>query len=317
MASLQTINNELQRLANVNFNFYTRVTKQNQRKLQKMYAKTFKEIEVVIGRMYAKYDELTITEMRKFNRLVGIQKELTKTIATLLPGSTRLISRTNVKTSKIGYYGAGWNLEVPTGFNFNFTQISDEALAAAVQQTTGLINWRDSNRNNIARYAIDVKNSVTEGIAQGWSHTQMVKALKDDTVSASFKADRVIRTEANRAYNAGKLAGHNRIKKAAGRLGIPVQRFWIATIDQFTRPCHVTADGSFEDKKGLFHVCGYTAPAPGLFGVAKMDINCRCRPGTKINEKIPKTRRIQIEDKKAPYITFKDYLKKKNINIAA
>lgn len=318
MASLQAINDALIRLGNTNFNFYEAITNKHRRRLQAAYVASYVEIDKIIARIFRDFgDELTVAEMFRYNRLIRVQKEMTKIVGSLVPGTSTLITKANADAATIGYYGLGWQSETSFGIDLGFTQIKREALAAAVSNKYDLIGWRDNNKNNIARYLINTRSTITRGIAQGDSYPQMTKALKDTTKKASFKADRVIRTEAHRAFSAGRLVSFEKAAKAAEKFGIEMIEFWISTIDDRTRSCHIDADGEDKEPDGLFHVCGYIGPAPGLFGVAKMDIHCRCTTGSRINDKIPDKRRIQIEDRTTEYVTFKNYLKKKNIINAA
>jgi hypothetical protein len=52
---------------------------------------------------------------------------------------------------------------------------------------------------------------------------------------------------------------------------------WLATQDSTTRDSHRALDGTQVPITGMFHSeTGNSASAPGLFGVAEEDINCRC-----------------------------------------
>ena len=62
----------------------------------------------------------------------------------------------------------------------------------------------------------------------------------------------------------------------AQNAGVDVVRIWDATLDDRTRPSHADLDGKPEDKNGLWHAEGASADYPGGFGVAELDINCRC-----------------------------------------
>lgn len=51
---------------------------------------------------------------------------------------------------------------------------------------------------------------------------------------------------------------------------------WLAVRDGHTRDAHLYLDGKTSDAEGYFYVDGARATHPGGFGVAELDINCRC-----------------------------------------
>ena len=71
------------------------------------------------------------------------------------------------------------------------------------------------------------------------------------------------------------------------------KRVWVATLDGRTRDRHRMLDGQKVDVDQPFEYGGMTAMYTGGFGIASMDINCRCTVRAEIEGMEPKLRRAR------------------------
>ena len=117
-----------------------------------------------------------------------------------------------------------------------------------------------------------VNNAITQGFIQGQSYTNVAKRVRNAFNTTASNALRIARTEGNRLSNAGNFA----TSQAAKEQGARIVRQWDATLDGRTREDHARLDGKQEDENGYFTIDGMKAQYPSHFGVARMDINCRC-----------------------------------------
>ncbi len=62
---------------------------------------------------------------------------------------------------------------------------------------------------------------------------------------------------------------------------------WLTARDAKVRHAHEELDGDIVALDGLFSADGYQTQAPGLFGVAGQDINCRCRIAPVVASEMP------------------------------
>lgn len=119
--------------------------------------------------------------------------------------------------------------------------------------------------------------SVTSSILQGKS----VKGMADDLQTRIPEMNRAsaIRT-ARTAVTAAENAGRQDSFVAAAKMGIKVQKRWVATKDYRTRHDHGMADGQIVNYDKPFIVGGYKImfPGDGTLGAPGHEIyNCRCR----------------------------------------
>lgn len=94
--------------------------------------------------------------------------------------------------------------------------------------------------------------------------------------------------------------------------GIPGDIIWISTLDRETRPSHGLMDGVKRSPDGFFEGPGkYRAPYPGWMGLPKEEReNCRCTIAF-MPKGIETPFRRTKEDGIIPYITWKEWAKRK------
>ena len=82
----------------------------------------------------------------------------------------------------------------------------------------------------------------------------------------------LLETDGHRIRSEGTLAAGQVMHDA----GLTVTKTWRGVYDEKERDAHLALEGVTVPYDGYFEVDGYRAKAPGLFGVAELDCNCRC-----------------------------------------
>ena len=119
-----------------------------------------------------------------------------------------------------------------------------------------------------------IKRLVRSGIQQGLSNRQIAENIRQATTFNAARAQRIAQTETTKAIN---TATNDAYKQFEDQEGVRVLKEWIDSRDDKVRESHeqlgseppIPVDQDFK-------VDGYAGPAPASFGVASMDINCRC-----------------------------------------
>ena len=123
-----------------------------------------------------------------------------------------------------------------------------------------------------------IQSVITQGILQGESIPNLTKRLEQVTGGDHKAAIRNIRTMMTGVQNAGRVDAQERAKK----MGIPVRKQWLATLDSRTRHWHRDLDGKIvETDEPFVHAIPGNFNAeimfPGDPEAAPVDIyNCRC-----------------------------------------
>lgn len=116
----------------------------------------------------------------------------------------------------------------------------------------------------------NVRSELTNTIANGGTVEDLKSQVEKITGYSEFRADTIARTEVMGAYN----HGDDDAATSLGEYG-PVEKQWLAAIDNRTRESHIEANGQVVPFKEDFLIGGYAMPFPGE-GPPEEVINCRC-----------------------------------------
>ena len=118
-----------------------------------------------------------------------------------------------------------------------------------------------------------VRTEVSRGLSQAYSYEKMATLIKRASGNSYTNSVRIARTEGHRITNE---ATYNAQMKAKSK-GAQIMKQWDATLDGKTRPEHQYLDGQIVDVDKPFKDSdGNETMYPGGFGIARLDINCRC-----------------------------------------
>lgn len=136
------------------------------------------------------------------------------------------------------------------------------------------------------KFTKQVKNQILNGLNTG--DVNRVKELFETSLKNEKKSYstisrlmRISRTENTQMRSKVKLDIQTELEKQ----GIEVKRRWVHTLynpnaiitDTYEpRLDHLALNGVLEDDRGYFHTPLGSSKAPGMFGIAQEDINCRC-----------------------------------------
>lgn len=257
------------------------------------YRTTLDEVQNKIAKVFADFgDKPSITEVRKYNRLKNIEKEITQNIAELNNEVNNVISST-VKTTAVNSFSSTVNgINQAMEYSFVPITINKEGLTTFLSDTL----WSDALKNSNAELLTSTKREfetvlranareeVVSGVAQGKPYREVAKAIKERFDVSATRAKTIAFTETHKAHSYGRNEGVNNAMLAAERLGMTGFKVWRHNAVGKPRPSHVAADGQHADKDGLFHVGGEAMEAPGLGTDPANNINCHCSVEFKIDE---------------------------------
>lgn len=131
------------------------------------------------------------------------------------------------------------------------------------------LEQRSVNIRRVAQTVADsLRSSLADGYEQGETLRELEARVREFYRGQGYEVERIARTESASTMNAASLAGYQQ----AGVKG----KEWLTAHDPWVRPDHAAADGQKVAIDAPFVVGGYEGQAPGQFGVAAEDINCRC-----------------------------------------
>lgn len=304
------LQNEIQILINNSLN--DKIFRKYRLSILRAYKKALDEIRLLLAELYERYGEdVTYQAMLKYNRLKSLEKQIEK----ILKDAGIKFKKENTsaikETFENSYYKSGYAIESATKINFGFYALSQEKINAAILNPMDRITWIDRATEHGKKLNQFIREKIAQGLIQGKPYSETMREIKKSIDKTATQLIRVVQTETHRAQSMGNLAAYDKIQKTGESIGIEVQKMWQATLDNRTRDTHQELDGQVAGENGLFEIDGYTAEAPGMFGVPELDINCRCSMNYVIDGLTPTKRRDNESDELIEYQNYKQWKENK------
>jgi len=164
------------------------------------------------------------------------------------------------------------------GFKIPSVEVIQAALTNPVEFLT-LPKIFEAHRNEIIRR---LNIEIAQSLQAGESYTDMAIRIENAMGWTRKKTILVARTEGGRVRSQVDLAIEEQASKTA-----KLTKVWMSSLDMRVRKSHRKLDGQKADKDGYFHYGKWKSKAPRLWGIASMDIQCRCHTIYMINGKLP------------------------------
>jgi len=268
----------------LDINLAEKISSTGEKRIISAYVKSLSDVRAKIEQIYAKYSTngiLKWSDMTKgdgalLSRYQTMYRNIFNTIKTNYRTVAANIDKTFSQTFKEGYYYRSWDIQNQIGKELSFSLIPDKAVQQAAMNPISGLTLKEIQTKDKARVIDGVNQAITRGLVRGASINEMDKLVKEALGTASNNSERIVRTEALRAYSLGNLQSENE----ARNMGIKLKEIWSTTQDGRARESHIDMNG-VEAVNGMFTLVsginkGATSPEPRMFGIAAEDIECRC-----------------------------------------
>lgn len=246
------------------------------RQLQRVYEQAKKDTEQKISELSSRTDLenlQSIVYQKQYQE--AIKKQLEGVLDDLQGKQFTTVADYLQESYHNGYVGVMYDLTkqgIPVIMPINQEQVV-KALQTDSKISQGLYSRMGEDVQYLKR---SIRAELSRGIAQGSSWNEIAGRIANGMNSPYRKAlNRTIliaRTEGHRIQQQSALDAQYRAKEK----GADVVKQWDSTLDNKTRPHHRRLDGQIRELDEPFEVDGLKAAAPGQFGRASEDCNCRC-----------------------------------------
>lgn len=246
------------------------------RQLQRVYEQAKKDTERKISELSSRTDLenlQSIVYQKQYQE--AIKKQLEGVLDDLQGKQFTTVADYLQESYHNGFVGVMYDLTqqgIPVIMPINQEQVV-KALQTDSKISQGLYTRMGEDVQYLKR---SIRAELSRGIAQGSSWNEIAGRIANGMNSPYRKAlNRTIliaRTEGHRIQQQSALDAQYRAKEK----GADIVKQWDSTLDNKTRPHHRRLDGQIRELDEPFEVDGLKAPAPGQFGRASEDCNCRC-----------------------------------------
>lgn len=295
-----------------------------QKELELLNAKRFKQTDSELFDVYRKslidikkrlydytqaYDQLSFSSRLEVERYFKVAKEIDDILTTAYPDVETTIKSYSANQARIGYNGTWYALEQSQQVVLDMPLINQEYVSKLVNQPVAgkrLSKRLYQQRDKLAK---NVTNNIVEGLFSGDGYAKIAKRVADQTEATYKQALRIAITEGGRTQSETTQKSSENAKK----LGIDMQKRWMATLDSRTREDHQHLDGQTVEIEDDFTSGVHKAKGPRLFGVAALDIWCRCTTINIVSGIAPELRRDNKTGEYIEYVNYDEWLQGKDI----
>ena len=248
--------------------------------LKKTYINALKDIKLKVKQLQADVEILEKSNLENKSILrskiyqLNYQKAMEEQISAILD----VVKSENVRNTQSfltkvyedSYLGINYSLQqkgIPI-----IMPINNKQIVKVINKPTASYKFTDRLYAHNKEFKKAVKAEISRGLALGSSYKEIAQQLSLVTKVDLNKTYRIARTEGGRVSSEARLRSMNEAKK----VGADIVKQWDATLDGKTRHEHALLDQKWAEIDKPFKVAGMEVMAPHGFGLAHLDVNCRC-----------------------------------------
>lgn len=245
------------------------------RRTREVFREALENSKGILAEFFEKYERdgrLHYDDLSKYNRKRALEREIRKELAKMNNRAVQRMRSTLRETFEESYYRTGWYVENATKTRV-IPIMKDEFIEAALENEISGLDWATRMGRNREEIVIQINESITQGLNEGETYSQMAQRLNDRLSVGTSKAERIVRTEGHRIQEEAKT----RALDGASERGIKMVKRWVTSADERVRDRHIEMEGQEVEYEEDFELPdGTRGRYPGAMGNAEDDINCRC-----------------------------------------
>lgn len=236
---------------------------------------------IVNGREYTEqdYQKWRLAQIGRGKRFEALRDRVAERITKANEVAAAYINDTTPGLYSLNRNYAAYTIEQQIGADVGFDLWDEQTVKRLIVEQPDLMPYYPPKRAikrgfDLAWGKRQITAQVTSGILQGESIQHLADRLQNNIPNMNRNsAIRTARTAVTGAQNAGRQDSYD----AAVKMGIELEKRWLATLDSRTRHDHATADGQTVAEDKPFIVGGYELMYPGdSSGPGHLIYNCRC-----------------------------------------
>lgn len=275
------------------------------RELYHIYSDTLKDVKSKLKAYLEEYEDLPYWKQQQTGRLKQLTDEIVEKLKEIYPQTKTVIENFKQEQFETGYYGGYYTVEESQQADLPIAFLPDDVIRSAVRRPVASKTLSERLYKARNRLANRSQGAITSGILQGHGYAEIASVISSNSEANYRQALRIARTEGGRMRTQARQNSYEEMEK----VGCELQKQWLAALDRKTRKSHGHLDGQRVKIDEFFVSDGYKAIGPRCFGVAGMDINCRCTTITIVDGINPDYRRDNETGEKISFRTYNQWKK--------
>jgi SPP1 gp7 family putative phage head morphogenesis protein len=264
-----------------------------------------KDVKSKLKAYLDEYEDLPYWKQQQTGRLKQLTDEIVEKLQEVYPQTKTVIENFKQEQFETGYYGGYYTVEESQQADLPIAFLPDDVIRSAVRRPVASKTLSERLYKARNRLANRSQGAITSGILQGHGYAEIASVISSNSEANYRQALRIARTEGGRMRTQARQNSYEEMEK----VGCDLQKQWLAALDRKTRKSHGHLDGQRVKIDEFFVSDGYKAIGPRCFGVAGMDINCRCTTITIVDGINPDYRRDNETGEKISFRTYDQWKK--------
>lgn len=247
---------------------HLKLEKEAVKELTSAYEKALDDVKERIK--YLQSDEMSVSKIRQLKYQEALESQLGGVLEVLKTDNIITINKYMNEAYKNGFIGSLYCMQkedVPLALG-----IDQKKVLSSISKKIEDMTFADREEVNMNDFKTKIKAEITRGIAGGSKYKEIVRNIDNYTKEGINSSYRICRTEMGRVSQEAKYDSMIKAKEN----GADIVKQWDSTMDHRTRESHARLDGQVRELEEPFEIDGMEAMYPMGFGIASMDINCRC-----------------------------------------
>lgn len=303
MQQLDKWNKELEALSKKRY-------KKMDNELYNAYKDGLKQLKLEIKQYIDAYDSLSFSKRLKVERQLEVAIRINDIINKMGGKEEQLLRNFISDEGTQGYFGTFYALEGAENIQINFAMLPEDYISELVNKPVAGKRLSTRLYINRTKLAQEATTALLQGAFKGEGYAKVAKRVGELTEANYKQSLRIARTEGGRVQSAAKQKSY----EDAETMGIKIEKQWMSTLDEKTRTSHQEIDGQRVGVNEKFTVDGKQADGPRLFGVAGLDINCRCTTIPVVNDIAPEFRVDNTTGEHIKYTNYNEWAESKGIS---
>lgn len=277
------------------------------------YKDTLKSLKKELKSYIENYDQLSFSKRLEVENQLKMAQRIDGIISELAGSTQQTVAQYVHDELQQGYMGVWYALEGAENIQLDFGMLPERYIEQLVNKKVDGKTFSKRLYNNRDDLADRVTTTLLSGAVRGDGYAKVAKQVGELTEANYKQALRIARTEGGRVQSTAKQRAYQEAKAK----GVNIKKKWLATLDKKTRHQHQELDGQTVEIEEQFEFKGNKADGPRLFGVAGLDINCRCTTITEVNGISPDLRKDNENKEIIKYNSYNEWAEAKGYKQAA
>lgn len=278
------------------------------KELAAFYRKYLTDVKAQLQTWLENYNDLSFSKRLEVERLMNVSNTVKELLGEPTDSIAETIKNYVATEGKDGYNTVWYGLENAHNITLQMPFIDGNYIKAVMDNPVAgktLSKRLYKHRDDLAKKTVD---AISRGFLMGYGYDQIAGEIARETEANYNRSVVIARTEGGRLRSIATQKGYEN----ASKLGVDLDKRWMATYDMRTRHDHALLDGQTVAIDSKFKINGLEGAGPRLFGSATEDINCRCTTISVVFGVAPETRLDNEDHVDTKWITYDEWLKDKH-----